>query len=306
MKAKRFVGLAAVVLILGGLLGACATDDDGGGGDASEAGGAQADMDMPESERRQDVGSGDLVADAGDDGGAEAGGGASGVVGAAQLPDARPSIIKTAQLDIEVARDKLQDAVDDAIAAAEDTGGFVLTTRLDDERSGRGTLVLRVPAERFESALAALDDLGEVLGRSVSGEDVGEEFVDLEARLRNFEAQEAVLLRLMDRAETVSDTIKVQRELTGIQLEVERIRGRLRFLDDQTAFGTVTVKLTEPGAVVATATTLEKAWQRAGNAALAFVSGLVVSLGVIVPSAILLALAFIAFKLLRPRFTSAS
>jgi hypothetical protein len=222
-----------------------------------------------------------------------------------QLPDARPSIIKSAQLDIEVARDGLQDAVDDAIAAAQDAGGFVLTTRLDEERSGRGSLVLRVPAENFESALASLDDLGEVLGRSVSGQDVGEEFVDLEARLRNFEAQEAVLLRLMDRAETVSDTIRVQRELTGIQLEVERIRGRLRFLEDQTSLGTVTVKLTEPGAVVATASTLDKAWQRAGSAALAFVSGLVVSLGVIVPGAILLALAFMAFKLLRPRFTSA-
>jgi hypothetical protein len=306
MKATRLVRVAVVVLVIGVLLGACASDDDVGGDDAETGAGGgveTADTGAPESDERLDSATGDLVADAGEDGGADASGGGAGAM---QLPDARPSIIKTAQLDIEVARDSLQDAVDDAIAAAQDAGGFVLTTRLDDERSGRGTLVLRVPAERFESALAALDDLGEVLGRSVSGEDVGEEFVDLEARLRNFEAQEAVLLRLMDRAETVSDTIKVQRELTGIQLEVERIRGRLRFLEDQTSLGTVTVKLTEPGAVVATASTLEKAWQRAGNTALAFVSGLVVSLGVIVPGALLLGLAFVAFRVLRPRFTSAS
>jgi len=303
MKAKRLVYTAAVVLILGGLLGAC-TSDDGDDGGAASADAESADGTEPESVSRG-------LADTGDDFAAEEagsadGGGSTGFSGAMQLPDARPSIIKTAQLDIEVDRDGLQDAVDDAIAAAQEAGGFVLSTRLDDERSGRGTLVLRVPAENFESALASLDDLGEVLGRSVSGEDVGEEFVDLEARLRNFEAQEAVLLRLMDRAQTVSDTIKVQRELTGIQLEVERIRGRLRFLEDQTSLGTVNLKLAEPGAVVATTSTLEKAWERAGNTALGFVSGLVVSLGVIVPGAILLALAFVAFRLLRPRFTSVS
>lgn len=315
MKSKTFPQLAAVVLILGALLGACVsgTDDAGdadgaGGGTVDEAeSGGEARAAGAQSQR-------DLVEEGGDDDGTGLAGFDSAadsattaqLPAAAQLPDARPSIIKTAQLEIEVGRDGLQDAVDDAIATAQDSGGFVLSTRLEDERSGRGTVVLRVPAENFESTLAALDNLGDVLGRSVSGQDVGEEFVDLEARLRNFEAQEAVLLRLMDRAESVSDTIKVQRELTGIQLEVERIRGRLRFLEDQTSLSTVTVRLTEPGAVVATASTLEKAWQRAGNTALAFVSGLVVSLGVIVPGAILLALAFVAFKLLRPRFISPS
>jgi len=245
MKATRLILVATVVLLLGGLLGACASDDSGG--DDAGAGGAEMGAaDAPESEELRTFADdgGDLVAQDAD---AE-GSGTTDFFGAMQLPGAQPSIIKSAQLDIEVARDGLQDAVDDAIAAAQDAGGFVLTTRLDEERSGRGSLVLRVPAENFESALAALDDIGDVLGRSVSGQDVGEEFVDLEARLRNFEAQEAVLLRLMDRAETVSDTIKVQRELTGIQLEVERIRGRLRFLEDQTSLATVTVKLSEPGA----------------------------------------------------------
>jgi hypothetical protein len=304
MKAKRLIRMAAVVMVLGLLLGACAGGDDDeatgdGGGDSAEPAAA------PESETRRVEDAGADI-DTEQDESSSAGGQGGGLSGASDLPGAGPSIIKTAQLEIEVGRDGLQDAVDDAMSTAQDAGGFVLSTRLKDERSGRGTLVLRVPSEKFESALAALDDLGDVLGRSVSGEDVGEEFVDLEARLRNFEAQEAVLLRLMDRAETVSDTIKVQRELTGIQLEVERIRGRLRFLEDQTSLGTVTLKLSEPGAVVATASTLEKAWERAGGAALAFVSALVISLGVVVPAAILLALAFVAFRLVRPRFTSAS
>ena len=305
MKAKRLIQLATVVVLLGALLGACAGADDSGGDDSAVGGGEAAATEEDRPAAGADSAR-DFAAESGTAADADGSSGTTDVFGAMQLPGTQPSIIKTAQLDIEVARDGLQDAVDDAIAVAQDAGGFVLTTRLDEERSGRGSLVLRVPAENFESALAALDDIGDVLGRSVSGQDVGEEFVDLEARLRNFEAQEAVLLRLMDRAQTVEDTIKVQRELTGIQLEVERIRGRLRLLDDQTSLGTVTVKLTEPGAVVATASTLEKAWQRAGGAALAFVSALVVSLGVIVPGAVLLALAFMAFRILRPRFTSAS
>ena len=297
MKAKRFVRMAALIVVLAALLGACAGSDDAGNGDgaAQPSEGAE-----PEGRKALDNMGGVDAEETADDG---AGG---GFTGAADLPGMAPAVIKNALLDIEVARDGLQEAVDDAIAAAQNAGGFVLTTRLDDERSGRGTIVLRVPAERFETVLATLDDLGDVRGRSVTGEDVSEEFVDLEARLRNFEAQETVLLRLMDRARSVSDTIKVQRELTGIQLEVERIRGRLRFLEDQTSLGTVTVKLTEPGAVVAAGSTLEKAWERAGGVALAFLSGLVVSLGVVVPAAILLAFAFLAFKFVRPRFTSAS
>jgi hypothetical protein len=220
------------------------------------------------------------------------------------LPTMGPRVIKTARLSVEVGPDGLPDAVQDVVGIAEGAGGFVLSTELSGERSGTGTIVLRVPSEEFEAALAAIGDLGDVARRTVSGEDVSEEFVDLEARLRNFEAQEAVLLRLMDRATTIGETIRVQRELTGTQLEIERIRGRLRFLEDRTSLGTITVGMREAGAVVASRTTLEKAFERAGEAALTVVSMLIVALGFAIPITALGLIGVVAFKVLRPRFTS--
>ncbi len=121
--------------------------------------------------------------------------------------------------------------------------------------------------------------------------------MDLEARLRNLEAQEEVLLRLMERAQTVSDTIKVQRELSGIQLEIERIIGRLNFLEDRTSFGTISVALVEHGvAPEPTTGIIQRGWERAKDAFLAIVSGLIASLGVVVP---LLALGLVAWLVWR-------
>lgn len=292
------VGTAATVaiLMLGGA--ACA----GGDGDGATGGGGvemRADSDSTEA--------GDQAARAalqvGDQSFAAEGPGTTGSP-ATRLPSVGPAVIKTARLEIEVGHDGLEEAIDDAVAVAEQAGGFVLSTRLENEATGRGSLVLRIPAENFETTLAGLDDLGKVEGRTVAGEDVTEEFVDLEARLRNFEAQEAALLRLLERARTIAGTIRVQRELTPVQLEIERIRGRLRFLDDQTSLGTVTLSLREAGAVVSRPSTIAKAWREAGAVLLGVIAALIVSLGFIVPAAVLILLALVAYRRIRPRLTS--
>jgi Domain of unknown function (DUF4349) len=283
---RAVVVVGAIALVLG----ACSGDDTGdGGGDGGGASGATSEEAAPAARSADDAGAG----------------GTDELFAVSQgLPAVTPRVIKTARLSMEVRDAGLPDAVQDVVAIAEGAGGFVLSTELSDERAGTGTIVVRVPAEEFEGALGSIGDLGDVERRTVSGEDVSEEFVDLEARLRNFEAQEAVLLRLMDRATTIGETIRVQRELTGVQLEVERIRGRLRFLEDRTSLGTITVGMREAGAVVASQTTLEKAFEQAGEAALTVVSMLIVALGFAVPLAALLLIGVVAFKLLRPRFTA--
>jgi hypothetical protein len=284
VRALVLIGAVAVVL------GACG----GNGGESSSVDAGAGGMAPQEETLRRSLSSG-------------AGGGQDAFVvdaGAVSLPAVGPRVIKTARLSVEVGRDGLPDAVQDVVGIAEGAGGFVLSTELAGEGSGTGTVVVRVPAEEFEAALAAIGDLGDVARRTVSGEDVSEEFVDLEARLRNFEAQEAVLLRLMDRATTIGETIRVQRELTGVQLEIERIRGRLRFLEDRTSLGTITVGMREAGAAVASKTTLEKAFEQAGEAALTVISMLIVALGFAIPIAALGGIGVLAFKLVRPRFTS--
>lgn len=225
----------------------------------------------------------------------------------AGLESVGPSVIKTAQLHIEIDRDGLRDSVQDAIATASAHGGFVVSTRVDGGEGARsGSIILRVPAERFERALDALHSLGTVEQELVSGQDVTEEFIDLEARLRHYEAQEAVLLNLMERAATVADTIRVQSELQGVQLEIERLRGRLRFLRDQTDLATIHVDLVEAGATAAPKNPFERAWENAADTFVAVLSGTIVAAGFVVPIGVLLAALYLVFRAVRPRLGSGS
>jgi hypothetical protein len=290
-RTARVMRCVVILPLLALLAAGCASDDDSQGASDGPAGtGAE--------ERASDEGSADLALAGG------GGGGAAQTGGGAPLPSLGPAIIKRAYLKIEVPEDELSDAIREASAVASSGGGFVLSTEVARGEGGTGQVILRVPSTGFEDALAQVEELGTVESKRVSGEDVGEEFVDLEARLRNFEAQETVLLRLMDRAVSVSDTVKVQRELTGIQLEVERIRGRLRFLEDQTSYGTITASFRDAGVVVAESGTIGRAWRKAIDVSLNIVSGGIIAIGALVPLAVLALLLALVYRLARPRIAA--
>lgn len=223
---------------------------------------------------------------------------------ATRLPSVGPAVIKTADLGISIGKADLDDAIQDAIGIATRHGGFVLATSLDNKGDRNARIALRIPSRRFEMAVADLRQLGDVTGADIRGEDVGQEFVDLEARLRNWRTQEAVLLRLMDRATTVEETIRVQSELSSVQLEIERIRGQLRYLQDQTSLGTITAKFTT-GAVAPNApSTIHRAWNRALAGALDVLAALIVGAGFVVPLAALLLIAWVLVRQLRVRLQS--
>ena len=303
-----------ILVVLSALVGACGGDDmgvsDGGSGEVAAvdetleqrayAGTDKADTD-------QAVAYGAVTDGTATSGGGDSGSGGGGGVADTftEAPAVGPNVIKTADIRLEVDRDGLQDAVRDGIAAAGRFGGFVLSTSMEDARSGSATVIVRVPAESFERALAELEGLGEVESELIAGRDVGQEFIDLGARVRNLEAQEAVLLRLMNRSQTVLDTIRVQRELQPVQLEIERLTGRLRYLEDQTDMSTISVSFFEAGAATPTPQgTIGKAWARAVELALTMVSSVIVGTGVIVPLALLLLLGYLVVRAMRPRFSS--
>ena len=215
-----------------------------------------------------------------------------------------PSVIKTATVDIGVPDDEVDESINDAISVAGRYGGFVLSSELGRRDSG-GTLTMRIPATRFEAALADLEALGKVRRENISGEDVGQEFVDLEARLRNWESQEAVLLKLMDRAASVTDTIRVQNELSRVQMEIEQLRGRLTYLRDQTSLGTITASFAPLSAPKPDAPSrFAQAWSRAVDLMQSFVAGMIVTLGVVVPLSVIALILYLVFRGLRPRLSA--
>jgi hypothetical protein len=281
---RRVAAIVVGFLVLAGVVGFLATRPFGGGG-VAPGGGSPAAGEGPGVLAADEVAAGAPVPAPAE---SVAGGGALGAVG--EIPMVGPHIVKTASLDLLVGKGGFEEAFERAQLVAGRYGGFVVSSSSRGTRVRSGSLVLRVPNESFERALADLRDLGRVEGESVSGEDVSAQFVDLEARLRTWEAQETVLLRLMDRATSVEDTLRIQRELQDVQLRIEQIRGQLRVLRDRTELATITVSIREPGAVIRREIAarerrpdLGEAWARAVDGFLGVVFVVVVGLGYLVP-----------------------
>jgi hypothetical protein len=152
-------------------------------------------------------------------------------------------IIRTANLSLQVEDVAATEAA--ITARADELGGYVVsveTSGTDDNLST--SIQFRVPAEEFDTALADTEALAErILSRSISGDDVTEEFVDLDARLRNLEATEERLLTLLSQADTVEAALAVSSSLTEVQGQIEQVRGRMQYLQQSAALSTITVRL---------------------------------------------------------------
>lgn len=213
----------------------------GGGGGAQSAGGAGGESGGTEEAR-------DLPSSAAPEEGlsSSAGSGESSASGAGD-GDFDRKIIKTAELGIR-SRD-VRGSAADAQQVASRFGGSVLSSRVGrDGGSVTADLVLSVPSSEFQEALDELRGLGvEVTTDSVSGEDVTEEFVDLESRERNLLAAEESLIRLYEESESVNDTLRVQRELTTVRGEIEQVQGRIKYLKQRTDSSQINLNIRRAG-----------------------------------------------------------
>ena len=103
-------------------------------------------------------------------------------------------------------------------------------------------LVVRVPAQQFYAALDKLETLGQVSDRYVRAQDVTDAFRDLEMRLRNAEAVRDRLVKLLDKAPDVPQSLEVERELDRITERIELLKGQLKSMGDRIAFSTITIR----------------------------------------------------------------
>ncbi len=216
------------------------------------------------------------------------------------LPDER-KIIRNAELTLEVAAPT--ESQQDIASVADSLGGFVVTSefRQSDSRAQSKpaqtvTVVFRIPAARFSEALGRVRQTGgRVLGEKVTGRDVTEEYVDLEARIRAKRALEAQFLEIMKRAAKVSDALEVQSELSGVRTEIEQLEGRRRYLDNQSEMSTITVSLQTPAPVVTSTATgfgdnINQAFGEGIDLAIAIVLGVIRALILFIPILLLVVL----------------
>lgn len=176
----------------------------------------------------------------------------------AQQPQIERMVIKNGTLYIEV--DDITQAEQQITLLAQQKGGYIVSTSNYGGGETRGsTIIFRIPAAQFETTMNDVEGIAkEVSQRSVSGEDVTEEFVDLGSRLKNLEATRDRLLDLLAKANRVEDALSVNQALTDVQGEIEVIQGRMKYLQQSAALSTITANISK---VVTTPIIPEDAWQ---------------------------------------------
>ena len=133
-------------------------------------------------------------------------------------------------------------------AIAESFGGFVVTSEFQQSSVYASTVnvIVRIPSAQFQAATDKIRGVGQVLREKISGKDVTEEYVDLEAQLRAKKALEGQFLEIMKQARKVEDALSVQEKLSEVRTEIERMEGHRRYLENQAMMSTVNVTLQTP------------------------------------------------------------
>jgi hypothetical protein len=125
---------------------------------------------------------------------------------------------------------------------ARDMGGYLALKR-DRE------ITIRVPRGRFEPALAAIDKIGDVIHRDIQAQDVTDEYVDLEIRIKNARAMQTRLKQLLERA-PVKEALEIEKELARVTQELELLEGKIKLLRDKIAYSTITVMFEPRGSTI--------------------------------------------------------
>ena len=211
-------------------------------------------------------------------------------------------VIRTGSATLEV--DSLELATERVRVLAARLGGFVGSTSLQTGRRAvrSAQLEVRVPADRFDAAVQGLAAVGRVESVHVSAQDVGEEFVDVQARVANARRLEERLIELLERRTgSLEDVLAVERELARVREEIERYEGRLRYLGSRVATSTLQVHVHEPMPLFTERpghNPIRDAFRQMRRNFVEFVAGLIASLGVVVPALLLAALALVVLRVL--------
>lgn len=226
------------------------------------------------------------------------------------IPRAQPQLIKRAELSVKV------DSIDDSIQAISevikqaqaDLISFQDRKPPTASLSHSVSMEIRVPQERLETTVNALANLGTVLHRSLNAQDVSDQLVDNDARLRNLRRQEELVLRIMERSGSVKDMMDAAQQLGQIREAIERLDAQVKYLQQQVAYSTISLELEaapasqEPQPEIPLETQLKETWNGAIDSVTDFsITLLKLSIYLLVYSPYLLvalAFIFISYKLL--------
>jgi Domain of unknown function (DUF4349) len=283
-RAAVGVAVVAMVMVVAGCVGRGGEADSGGGATQVAPAADQA------------VGEQDQAAPAGKAGSTEA-------AAQVRLVDLGNRIVRTATVDLEVGKGRLDDTINRASDIVVRAKGIYVgsSTSVPAGEPASGQVSFRVPVDAFEPVLRELKALGIYRGEKSSTEDVTNQYIDLNGQLAAWRAQERVYLRLLGRAKSVADVIAVQNQLQQVQSNIERLQGQLNHLEDQSSFSTIVLQLTEPGAAgpVEPAGRLARAWATAVNGLGVMAAAVLVGVVWLTPVVVLAVLVLFGLRALR-------
>ena len=219
-----------------------------------------------------------------------------------------PPVIRQAQLSISVDSGTFDSKLTAVRKLVEGEGGYIAGTDAQANPSSpdqpspirTGVINFMVPAANFDATIDGLSGVGKVQSEHITGTDVSAQYVDLNARLANAEAQRNAMLALLSQAKNINDIIAVQNQIGQIQSQIEQLKGQIKYLDDNTSYSTVTVTLTESGAPALT--TPQDSWgfatalNDAAHNFVATVNYVVTALGALGPLLVLVGLGYLVWR----------
>jgi hypothetical protein len=156
-------------------------------------------------------------------------------------------IIRTGTMGVEI--EKFDDAAKTVSEIVKRDGGYISNTTSSQNSSGKkqGTLVLKVPADKYDALISEVSAVGKVMSQNINANDITEEFIDLEARQKTQKELEQRLLKLLsEKTARLTDVVEVEQKLASVRQIIESIDGRLRYLKNQSEMSTLTLSLYEP------------------------------------------------------------
>ena len=221
------------------------------------------------------------------------------------VPAPGPQVIRQAQLAISVSSGAFDSKLSDVRSLVEQEQGFVAgtdaqTNPVSNDQIRSGVITFMVPAAKFDETIDRLSTFGKVQNEHISGQDMSAQYVDLQARLANEEAQRNAMLALLSRAQTISDIIAVQTQLGQITGQIEQLKGQISYIDHNTAYSAITVDITEAGAPAQTASVdnwgFASALSDAAHNFVTTINYLITGLGGIGPVVVLLGLGYLGWR----------
>jgi hypothetical protein len=200
-------------------------------------------------------------------------------------------VIRTGQAFIEV--QKVDAAVLRIRQLAIQVGGYVANSAVSGgkDQIRQATLEIKIPSAKYDEAVSSLSAIGKVETVNSSAQDVGEEYVDISARVTNAKRLEERLINLLaNRTGKLDEVLRVERELARVREEIERYEGRLRYLSSRAAMSTLSITAHEPAPILGNEpgeNPIGAAVRRAWDNFVGLLAALIASLGILIPLGLL-------------------